>query len=74
MKRPGTLSSVALDADSELRNSVALIRQPGMVVAYRSAGSDSYPDCAGVFVSHSDIEKVLTYSEPQMHNEWDPNI
>lgn len=73
MKKLGTLSSLVLETESSLKNRVALIRQPGMVVDYLLTGSDSYQDCVGVFVSDPDIEKILTYSEPQMHNEWDPN-
>lgn len=73
MKKLGTLSSLALETESSLHNCVALIRQPGMVVDYLPAGSDSYQACVGVFVSDPDIEKILTYSEPQMHNEWDSN-
>ena len=52
---------------------MALIRGPGMVVNYQKAGSDTYQNCVGVFNSHPDIEKILTYSEPQIHNEWDSN-
>ena len=72
-KRPGTLSCIALDTESLLANTVALIRAPGMVVTYRPAGSDSFVECIAVFHSHQDVEKILTYSEPQMHNEWDAN-
>ena len=73
MKRRGDLSCVLLETESELRNRVALVRQPGMVVSYLGCGSDSFEDCIGVFRAHPDVETMLTYSEPQIHNIWDPN-
>lgn len=68
----GNISCKLLDSDSRLTNTVALARGPGMVVEYLNAGSDSFEPCVGVFVADSDIEKYLTYSEPQMHDTWDP--
>ena len=73
MKRLGHLSCVLLEGESELRNHVALIRQPGMVVEYIRCGSDSFEECIAVFRAHTDVEAMLTYSEPQIHNTWDPN-
>jgi hypothetical protein len=73
MKQPGTLSCVLLESDSKFANKTALVRGPGMVVNYHPSGSDSYEPCVGVFNGHTDIEKVLTYSEPQMHDHWDEN-
>lgn len=68
----GCISCKLLDTDSRHANTVALTRGPGMVVEYMNAGSDSFEPCVGVFVADSDIEKYLTYSEPQMHDTWDP--
>ena len=72
-KKTGTLSCVALTETSVLSNQVALIRQPGMVVGYIAVGSDSFEECVGVFQADTDVEKILTYAEPQMHHEWDQN-
>lgn len=71
-KGMGHISCVLLEDDSKLKNKVALTRGPGMVVEYLPAGTDSFEPCAGVYVSDPDIEKYLTYSEPQMHDKWDP--
>lgn len=73
MKKPGLLACVALESETPFRNRVALVRGPGMVVDYLQVGSDSYPACVGVFKADDDVEKILTYSEPQMHNQWDEN-
>lgn len=70
---PGILSAILLDADNEYSNCVALMRGPGMVVKYYPCGSDSLEPCVGVFVADPDVEKILTFSEPQMHDDWDPN-
>jgi len=67
-----------LDNDSqpivgnERRNSVALIRAPLMVVAYKSF-SDSAPVVVGAFVGAPDIELSLKKSEPPAHDRWDPD-
>jgi hypothetical protein len=71
-KGMGHISCVLIEDDSKFKNKVALTRGPGMVVEYLQAGSDSFEPCAAVYISDPDIEKYLTYSEPQMHNEWDP--
>lgn len=76
MKQLGTLSCAAMqdkDHDHELANRIALVRGSGMVIRYAELGSESLEPCVGVFQSHDDVEAVLAYSEPQLHNEWDPN-
>jgi hypothetical protein len=73
LRKPGMLSCALLEAETRFRNTVALVRGPGMVVGYRPVGSDAYESCVGVFRADSDVEKVLTYSEPQTHNDWDEN-
>jgi hypothetical protein len=71
---PGVLATTIIEGDENPhKNSVALMRAPGMVVQYYPCGSDSYEPCVGVFVADADVEKILTFSEPQMHNEWDSN-
>lgn len=67
----GRLSCVALDRDAPLANHVALIRQPGMVVQYNEVGNDGLEPCVGLFHAHEDVDKLLTYSEPPSHHEWD---
>jgi hypothetical protein len=71
--QPGILSAVLLESECERQNTVALMRGPGMVVKYHPCGTDAFEPCAGVFIAHSDVEKILTFSEPQMHNDWDEN-
>ncbi len=73
LKNPGRLSCVLLEEETELANTVALIRGPGMVVRYHPVGSQSYEPCVGIFSAHTDVEKILTYSEPQMHDQWELN-
>lgn len=69
----GTISCLALETEIPRANHIALVRGPGMVVSYIPAGSDSYEPAVGVVRADPDIEKILTYSEPQMHDVWDPN-
>jgi hypothetical protein len=55
-------------------NSIALIRAPLMVVAYKSC-SESSPPVVGAYVA-SDEEEVdiaLKKSEPPAHDRWDPD-
>ncbi|MDE0307408.1 MAG: hypothetical protein OXI87_21385 [Albidovulum sp.] len=68
-----TISCLVLETETSLANHVALVRGPGMVVNYISVGSESYEPAVGVVRADPDIEKILTYSEPQMHDIWDPN-
>lgn len=68
---PGVLSATLLEGETKFTNSVALIRGPGMVVNYHPCGMESHEPCVGVFSAHSDVEKMLTYSEPPMHDRWD---
>ncbi|WP_154659417.1 hypothetical protein [Arenimonas composti] len=51
---------------------VALIRRPGMVVAYQSWGGSPTTSAVGVFQAHSDIDRHLKLSEPVEHDRWDP--
>ena len=69
----GTISCIALETAIPRKNHIALVRGPGMVVNYLPAGSDSYEPAVAVLRADADIEKILTYSEPQMHDIWDPN-
>jgi hypothetical protein len=58
---------------SERCNTVALIRAPLMVVAYKSF-SETAPPVVGAYVA-SDVEEVdlaLKKSEPPAHDRWDP--
>lgn len=72
-RRLGRLSCTVAIRENPLANHVALLRAPGMVVQYRNAGSDALEPCVGLFHGHEDVEKILTYSEPPSHHEWDPN-
>jgi len=51
-------------------NSVALIRSPLMVVAYKSF-SDMSPYVVGAFVAADEVNLVLRKSEPPAHDRWD---
>lgn len=52
-------------------NTVALIRAPLMVVAYKSF-SETAPVVVGAFMGAEDIDLVLKKSEPPAHDRWDP--
>lgn len=53
-------------------NTVALIRAPLMVVAYKSF-SETAPIVVGAFMASQDIDLVLKKSEPPAHDRWDPD-
>lgn len=53
-------------------NTVALVRSPLMVVAYK-AFSESAPIVAGAFMAADDIDLILKRSEPPAHDRWDPD-
>lgn len=70
---------VQLDANgaplvsSERCNTVALIRTPLMVVAYKSF-SDTAPPVVGAYMAsdHEEVDLALKKSEPPAHDRWDP--
>ncbi|PMS14330.1 hypothetical protein C0Z18_32140 [Trinickia dabaoshanensis] len=53
-------------------NTIALIRAPLMVVAYKPC-SETAPVVVGAFVAADDIDLVLKKSEPPAHDRWDPD-
>lgn len=59
--------------DAERGNTVALIRSPLMVVAYKPV-SESSPPVVGAFMSadNEELEVTLKKSEPPAHDRWDP--
>lgn len=52
-------------------NTIALIRAPLMVVAYKSC-SETAPIVVGAFMAGDDIDLMLKKSEPPAHDRWDP--
>lgn len=53
-------------------NTVALIRAPLMVVAYKSF-SETLPVVVGAFMAAEDVDIALKKSEPPAHDRWDPD-
>lgn len=53
-------------------NTVALIRAPLMVVAYKAC-SETAPVVVGAFMAADEIDVVLKKSEPPAHDRWDPD-
>jgi hypothetical protein len=55
-------------------NSVALIREPQMVVAYHVV-SQALPAVVGVYLAPDEktVEGILRKSEPPAHDRWDPD-
>jgi len=53
-------------------NTIALIRAPLMVVAYKAC-SESAPVVVGAFLASDEIDVVLKKSEPPAHDRWDPD-
>ncbi|WP_421885002.1 hypothetical protein [Methylibium sp.] len=55
-------------------NSVALIREPQMVVAYHVV-SQALPAVVGVYLAPEEktVEAILRKSEPPAHDRWDPD-
>ena len=68
-----TDDSGAMVVEAERCNSVALIRSPLMVVAYKSV-SESSPPVVGAFMAaeNEELEVTLKKSEPPAHDRWDP--
>lgn len=60
------------DAFKDKLGTIALIREPRMVVAYYQAhGSTS--NVVGTFVADVSMNSLLRISEPANHDKWDPN-
>ena len=57
---------------SDRCNTIALIRAPLMVVAYKPC-SETAPVVVGAFMAADDIDLVLKKSEPPAHDRWDPD-
>lgn len=59
--------------EAERCNTVALIRSPLMVVAYKGV-SESSPPVVGAFMAaeNEELEVTLKKSEPPAHDRWDP--
>jgi hypothetical protein len=53
-------------------NTVALIRAPLMVVAYKPF-SETAPLVVGAFLAADDVDGPLKKSEPPAHDRWDPD-
>lgn len=53
-------------------NTVALIRSPLMVVAYK-AFSETQPPVVGAYMASDDTDPFLKKSEPPAHDKWDPD-
>lgn len=53
-------------------NTVALIRAPFMVVAYKSF-SETAPLVVGAFMASDEVDLALKKSEPPAHDRWDPD-
>jgi hypothetical protein len=60
-----------LPVGEERVDSVALIRNPRMVVSYYRAWQQSNPPVVGVFVADDQVDDILRASEPPAHNRWD---
>ena len=74
----GTLALIALDAseqaslgDKGLRNRVALLRNPGMIVQNLPVMENSPAGYVGVFKADPTFNAVLARSEGSAHNLWD---
>jgi len=57
---------------SDRCNTVALIRAPFMVVAYKSF-SETAPLVVGAFMADEEVDIALKKSEPPAHDRWDPD-
>lgn len=58
---------------ADLRDTIALVRSPGMVVQYFGKRQVSHPPVVGVFLADDGIDDILRRSEPPEHDRWDPN-
>lgn len=54
------------------RNSVAMIRNPKMVVSYMPCGN-GMPHVVGAFIASDAADDFLKKSEPPAHDKWDPD-
>ena len=57
----------------DLRDTIALVRSPGMVVQYYGKRQISHPPVVGVFLADEGIDDILRRSEPPEHDRWDPH-
>jgi len=57
----------------DLRDTIALVRSPGMVVQYFGKRQISHPPVVGAFLAQEDLDDILRRSEPPEHDRWDPN-
>ena len=57
----------------DLRDTIALVRSPGMVVQYYGKRQVGHPPVVGVFLADEDVDDILRRSEPPEHDRWDPN-
>jgi hypothetical protein len=55
----------------DLRDTIALVRSPGMVVQYYGKRQVSHPPVVGVFLADEGIDDILRRSEPPEHDRWD---
>lgn len=56
---------------TDLRDTIALVRSPGMVVQYYGKRQISHPPVVGVFLADEGIDHILRRSEPPEHDRWD---
>lgn len=56
---------------ADLRDTIALVRSPGMVVQYYGKRQISHPPVVGVFLAGEGIDDILRRSEPPEHDRWD---
>ena len=60
------------EKDSQYSNSVALVRNTGMVIRYDEVGDKlKEPPVVGVFIADDEICKILRASENASHSKWD---
>jgi hypothetical protein len=71
---PVAKDGTTLVVQSNRLNSVALIREPQMVVAYHVV-SQALPSVVGVYLAPEEktVEAILRKSEPPAHDRWDPD-
>jgi hypothetical protein len=78
-RREKNTGSVAFEAmagprdSNSLINTVALMRNTGMVINYAKLGADRFEQAIGVFVAAEDSYPFLVASENMAHSEWDKN-
>lgn len=75
-KKTGAVAFEAVPDGGEsenFNNTVALMRNTGMVIDYAEIGADRFEPARGVFVAHEDVYDILIASENMAHSEWDVN-